>query len=118
MTLSTLFSLQKGTPGYARLVYAGLLLGLVLPGLNFVAAVFAWRGRGQGDAVMEAHTHNQISIFWKSVVYVLVGLVLTYYLFGVLLIMATIIWYLLRIVKGVKALAANQPPANPDSWLF
>jgi len=118
MTLSTLFSLQKGTPGYTRLVYAGLLFGLFLPGLNFVAAILAWRGRGAGDAVIESHTLNQLHIFWKSIVYVLAGLVLVYFLIGVLLIMATIIWYILRILKGLRELAANAPAENPASWLF
>jgi uncharacterized membrane protein len=44
--------------------------------------------------------------------------VLTYFLFGVLLIMATIIWYILRIRKGLKALGTGTAPANPDSWLL
>ena len=29
MTLATLFSLRKGTPGHARLIYAGLLAALI-----------------------------------------------------------------------------------------
>ncbi|MFN7163449.1 MAG: DUF4870 domain-containing protein [Hyphomonas sp.] len=118
MTLATLFSLRKGTPGHARLIYAGLLLGLLVPGLNFVAALLAYLNRGKGGAVLESHTLNQLHIFWKSVVYVLVGLVLTWFLIGVLVIMAAIIWYILRNVKGLQALAANSPPENPESWLF
>lgn len=118
MTLSTLFSLQPGTAGRARLVYVGLLAGLLLPGLNVAAAVLAWQGREQGDEMIRSHTRNQLHIFCKSVVYVLIGLVLTYFLFGVLLIMATIIWYILRILRGLTALAANQPAANPESWLL
>jgi uncharacterized membrane protein len=118
MNLATLFSLRKGTPGHARLIYAGLLAGLLVPGLNFVAAALAWRSRGQGDAVLQNHTLNQLHIFGKSVVYVAVGLVLTYFLFGVLIIMATIVWYILRNVKGLQALGADKPAENPESWLF
>jgi uncharacterized membrane protein len=43
---------------------------------------------------------------------------LTWFLFGVLLIMAAIIWYILRVMKGLKALSAGLPPENPQSWLF
>mgnify|MGYP001237941843 FL=1 len=118
MTISTLFSFSKGTPGYARLVYAGLLLGLFVPGLNAVAAVVAYLARDAGDALFQAHVKNQLHIFAKSVVYVLIGLVLTYFLFGVLIIMAAIVWYMLRITKGLQALARNAPPDNPESWLF
>lgn len=118
MTLATLFSLRKGTPGLARLIYAGLLAGLLVPGLNFVAAALAWRSRGEGDAVLQSHALNQLHIFAKSVVYVAVGLVLTYFLFGVLIIMAAIIWYILRNVRGLQALAAGQPAENAASWLL
>lgn len=118
MTLAPLFSLRKGTPGHARLIYAGLLAGLLVPGLNFLAAALAWLNRGQGDAVIESHTRNQLHIFGKSVVYVAVGLVLTYFLVGVLVIMAAIIWYILRNARGLQALAANQPAENPASWLL
>lgn len=118
MSLATLFSLRKGTPGHARLIYAGLLAGLLVPGLNFVAAAMAWRNRGEGDEAMQSHTRNHLHIFGKSVVYVAVGLVLTYFLFGVLIIMATIIWYILRNAKGLQALTAGKPAENPESWLF
>jgi uncharacterized membrane protein len=118
MTLQSFFSIHPGTPGRARLIYAGLMLGLIVPGLNVVAAVLAHLGRGKGDTVVESHTQNQIHIFWKSAAYVLTGLVLTYFLFGVLIIMAAIAWYILRIVRGFRALSAGLPAANPQSWLF
>jgi uncharacterized membrane protein len=115
-TLSQTFA--PGTTGQARLIYWGLLLGLVLPGVNVVAAGFAWHARARGDERVRSHHANQISIFWRSVVYVLIGLALTWFLFGVLLIIATIIWYILRVLKGLKALSACLPPENPQSWLF
>ena len=115
-TLSQTFA--PGTSGQARLIYWGLLLGLVLPGVNVVAAGFAWHARAWGDELVRSHHANQISIFWRSVVYVLIGLALTWFLLGVLLIMAAIIWYILRVLKGLKALSAGLPPENPQSWLF
>ncbi len=118
MNLATLFSFRKGTPGRVRLIYAGLLAGLLVPGLNFVAAAFAWMDRGEGDAVLQSHALNQLHIFGKSVIYVALGLVMTFFLVGVLVIMATIIWYILRNAEGLQSLAANQPAENPPSWLF
>lgn len=112
------FSFTPGTPGHVRLLYWGMLLGLFLPGLNFIAGAIAWFVRTKGDDTVRTHYANQFSIFWKSVIYVAVGLVLTYFLFGVLLIMATIIWYILRIRKGLQALGAGASPANPDGWLL
>ncbi len=111
-------SFTPGTSGQARLVYWAFLLGLFLPGLNVIAAALAWRARTRGDDLTQSHAANQISIFWRSVVYVLIGLALTYFLFGVLLIMAAIIWYILRVLRGLKSLSAGLPPENPQSWLF
>lgn len=117
MTLTNLFSLKTGTEGHSRLIYAGLLGGLLVPGLNVVAVGLAYLNRGKGGEVMASHTLNQIHIFWKSVAYVCTGLVLTYFLFGVLLIIAAIVWYILRVVKGLKRLAADAPIDAPSSWL-
>ena len=111
-------SLTPGTPGQVRLVYWAFLLGLLVPGLNVIAAALAWRARNKGDHLTRSHAANQVSIFWRSMVYVLIGLVLTYFLFGVVLIMASIIWYMLRNVRGLQALAASRPAENPQSWLF
>jgi uncharacterized membrane protein len=118
MTKARFISLKRGSPGRARLVYAGLLLGLLVPGLNLVAVVLAYLGRGTGDGVLESHAVNQIHIFWKSAAYVLIGVVLTYFLIGVLVLMAAIVWYILRIFRGWKTLSANEAPANPASWLL
>lgn len=107
-----------GTPGQARLIYWLLLLGLILPGVSLVAAGFAAHARPRGDELASSHFANQVSIFWRSVVYVLTGLLLTWFLFGVLIIMAAIVWYILRVLKGMQALSAGMPPANPQSWLF
>jgi uncharacterized membrane protein len=107
-----------GTPGHARLIYWGFLLGLVLPGMNVISAGLAALARKQADAITAAHYHNQLSLFTKSVVYVLTGLVFTYFLFGVVIIMAVIIWYILRVRKGLQALKSGAPPVNPDSWTF
>jgi len=118
MTLTTHFSIEAGTPGRVRLVYVGLLLGLLVPGLNVVAAAFAWLDRAKGDEIVQSHTRNQLSIFAKSVLFVLIGLVLTYFLFGVLIIIAGIAWYILRVAKGLKALSAGAPAEPFRNWLF
>lgn len=107
-----------GTPGHARLVYWGFLVGLILPGTNFLAAAMAATARKAAGPLTASHYHNQISIFLKSVIYVLTGLIFTYFLFGVVIIMAVIIWYILRVLRGMKALRGGEPAVNPDSWTF
>jgi uncharacterized membrane protein len=78
----------------------------------------AYIGKGQGNALLDNHYTNQIHIFWKGLLYVVVGFLLTAILVGFLVLLAALVWYIIRIVKGMQALAANQPIENPGSWLL
>jgi len=47
-----------------------------------------------------------------------IGIVLMAVLVGAFILLATLIWYIVRCVKGMQALSAGQPIENPGSWLF
>jgi len=47
-----------------------------------------------------------------------IGAVLTVVLIGILILLAALIWYIVRSIKGMQALSAGQPIENPGSWLF
>jgi len=112
------FSVLPGTAGHVRLLYWGLLVGLVLPGLSLIAAGLAWLSRNRGEEAVRSHYTNQVSLFWKSLIYIAVGLLLTYFLIGVLVLIASLVWYMLRIGRGLRALGQGAPAQNPDGWLF
>lgn len=112
------FSVRPGTAGHARLLYWGLLLGLLLPGLNLIAAGLAWLARTRGQEAVRSHYANQVSLFWKSVICIAAGLLLTYVLIGVLVLIAGLAWYMLRIGRGLRVLGQGAPVQNPDGWLL
>jgi uncharacterized membrane protein len=39
-------------------------------------------------------------------------------LIGFLILLGTLVWYIIRCVKGMQALSAGQPVENPGSWLL
>jgi uncharacterized membrane protein len=114
MTDSNQISVDPNTRGNANLIYI-----LYLVGTSIVGVVMAYIGKGQGDAVLESHYNNQINIFWKGFLYSVVSVILIPILgLGILTGLATLVWHIVRCVKGMQALSAGQPIDNPGSWLF
>lgn len=110
-----------GRPRHAGQCQSHLFLylsSLVLGITGLIGLVIAYLGKGKGDPVIESHYANQINIFWKMLAFCVVGLLLTFILIGVLILLAALVWYIVRIVQGMQALSAGSPVENPGSWLF
>jgi len=118
MTDSNQISVDPNTKGNANLIYILYLVGIVVGITPIIGVIMAYMGKGQGNAVLDSHYNNQINIFWKGLLYSVIGIVLTAVLIGVLVLLAALIWYIVRCVKGMQALSAGQPIENPGSWLF
>jgi uncharacterized membrane protein len=78
----------------------------------------AYLGKPRAPDWLVSHYNNQINIFWKMLLYSFVGLLLTFVLIGLLVILAAVVWYIVRVVQGMQALSRNEPIANPGSWLL
>ncbi|MGA1343306.1 MAG: DUF4870 family protein [Hyphomonas sp.] len=111
-------SVDPNTRGNANLVYILYLVGIVVGITSLVGVIMAYVSKGKGDALLDSHYNNQINIFWKGLLYTVIGIVLMAVLIGVLILLAALIWYIIRCVKGMQALSAGQPIENPGSWLF
>lgn len=119
MSDTSQISLNAGATGNARLIYFLYLFAPILfQILALVGVIMAYVGKGQGDALVENHYRNQINIFWKMLAYCVVGAVLSIILIGLLILVAAVIWYIIRIVQGIQALGEGRMIENPDSWLF
>lgn len=118
MTDPNQISVDAGSKGNANLIYILYFVGLVVPFVSIAGVVMAYMGKGKGDALMENHYNNQINIFWKFVLYSVIGFILTFVIVGILVLLAALVWFIIRNVKGMQALSAGQPIANPGSWMF
>ena len=119
MAESPQISIDPGTRGNANLIY---FLYIVAPvffqTLALIGVIMAYLGKGKGDALIENHYRNQINIFWKGLLYSVIGVLLMAVLIGVFILLAALVWYIIRCVKGMQALSAGQPVENPGSWLL
>jgi uncharacterized membrane protein len=73
---------------------------------------------GDADPMLRTHFQFQIRTFWIWLLYLVVGVVLTFVVVGIAVLLWWFVWSLIRNIKGVLALNENKPIANPASWMF
>ena len=118
MSDPTQVSVDPATQGNANLIYILYLISIVVGVTGLVGVIMAYLGKGEaaGNPTLTSHYNNQINIFWEMLLYTLIGVVLTMVLIGVLVLIAALIWYIVRCVKGMQALSRGEAIENPGSW--
>ncbi len=111
-------STNPSESGNANLIYILYLVAIAVGLTAIVGVVMAYMAKDEAPDWLKSHYHNQINIFWKGLLYSLIGCVLVFVLVGFLILLAAFIWYIVRTVKGMQALSKGEPIANPGSWGF
>lgn len=111
-------SMQGGNAGNVNLIYILYLVSIAVGVTGLVGLVMAYIGKDGADELTTSHYNNQINIFWKTLLFSVISFVTMFILIGFLLMIATLVWYIIRVVKGMQALGRNEPIANPGSWGF
>jgi uncharacterized membrane protein len=104
--------------GTARVIYILYLVGLVVGITALVGVIMAYVNRGSAPAWVESHYQFQIRTFWIGLLYFLVSFVTSFVVVGLLLGALSLVWMIVRCVKGLQAASAGAPYANPRSWLW
>jgi len=104
--------------GNANLIYILYLVGCVAGITALVGVVMAYMAKDEAPDWLKSHYHNQINIFWKGLLYMVAGAVLSVILIGFLIWLAAFIWYIVRVVKGMQTLAKGEAYPDPSSWTF
>lgn len=91
--------------GYGLLI-AGLFTGVFW----FIGAIWAMIKKGDADnSVSRSHYGNMIKTFWWSILFYIIGFVLSVIYIGYLIIAVTWVWTIYRIVKGLAKVTSNLP---------
>jgi uncharacterized membrane protein len=104
--------------GLALIVYILYLAGWLTGITPIIGVIVAYIQSDTADPVARSHFQFQIRTFWILLLYVVVGLVLTVVGVGVLILLWSLVWSLVRNIKGILALNENKPIADPQSWMF
>lgn len=94
----------------ALVAYIMMLLGVVTGIFWFIGAVWAMYKSGSARGTRFAgHYANITSTFWWGIIWSIVGLILTLFFIGYLVLLAVWIWSIWRMVKGLAKTLSNQP---------
>jgi uncharacterized membrane protein len=104
--------------GLVVTVYILYLAGFITGVTVLVGLIIAYLQQDRSDAIPRSHFHFQIRTFWIGLLYLFVGALTVHIGIGVFLLLWWVIWTVVRCVKGLLALNADEPIRDPNSWLF
>ncbi|HUI12410.1 MAG TPA: hypothetical protein VL048_02955 [Xanthobacteraceae bacterium] len=104
--------------GLALTVYVLYLLGFFTGLTAVVGLIIASMQVDRAEPVSRSHFRFQVRTFWIGLLFVFVGVVALHVAIGGLILLWWVVWTLIRCVKGLLALNAGEPIADPESWFF
>lgn len=104
--------------GSAKLVYILYLVSLIFGITSIVGVIMAYINKNDAPRWLESHYRFQIRTFWIGLLYSLIGAVLVVVLIGWIILLFTMVWLIIRCVKGLQALDKQEAPPDPATWMF
>jgi uncharacterized membrane protein len=104
--------------GSAKLVYILYLVSVVFGVTSIIGLVMAYINRSQAPDWLQSHYQFQIRTFWIGLLYGTVGAILAIVLIGWLILLFTLVWFIIRCIKGLQALDKREAHPDPTSWMF
>ena len=104
--------------GNAKVVYILYLGGIVIGLLPLIGVVVAYVSRNDSGGWVNDHYRFQIRTFWIGLLYWAVGAVTTFIVIGWLQLLATLVWWIGRCVKGLQSVSRQEPYPNVTTWLW
>lgn len=104
--------------GTAKIVYIIYLCSIVIGILAIVGVIIAYVHRDNSGGWVDEHYRFQIRTFWIGLLFFVISGFATILVIGWLMVLATLIWWIVRCVKGLKALSQSEPYPNVTTWLW
>jgi uncharacterized membrane protein len=102
----------------ALIIYILYLVTLMSGVTSVIGLVMAYVYRGDGSSWIDSHYQLQIRTFWIGLLYAGIAFVATAVMIGWLILLFLAVWYVVRIVKGMRYLRSGRPYPNPTTWLW
>lgn len=113
------FKLQDDDPDTLNILYIMYLASFVMLGIPaLIAFAIAYTYRKRGGTWLNSHYIYLMDTFWRGLLYFVVSLLTLPLLIGLFLLPATLIWWIVRCVKGLQNLGKSLPIENPKRWTF
>ena len=99
-------------------VYALYLVGLLNGLTAVVGVILAYVSKGAAPEWMQSHYIFQIRTFWLSLLFTVIGGVLTMVGIGFVILAAVWVWTAVRCVLGLSWLLKGQAYPTPRNWMI
>jgi uncharacterized membrane protein len=102
----------------AQIVYVLYLVSLAVGVTAIIGLVMAYVNRTDAPDWVQTHYRFQIRTFWIGLLYGFLSLLTVVIVAGLFGFLFTLIWWIVRCVKGLKALTQGAAYENPATWLW
>ncbi len=104
--------------GNVKIIYVVYLVAVIIGLLAIIGVVIAYVSRTGHSGWLNDHYRFQIRTFWIGLLYISVATVSTVFLVGWLMILAVLVWWIIRSAKGLQYASRSLPYPNVTTWLW
>ncbi len=105
-------------PGSAKIVYILYLTSVVFGITSIIGLIMAYINKSDAPEWLQSHYQFQIRTFWIGLLYATIGAILMLVLIGWAILLFTLVWLIVRSIKGLQALDRKEAHPNPTGWMF
>ncbi|HEY8872087.1 MAG TPA: hypothetical protein VIM52_03585 [Stellaceae bacterium] len=106
----------------AKIIYVLYLVGWIIPVIPpIIGLIMAYIHRADAPAWVQSHYQFQIRTFWIGTLFFIIGCVVATFILnfiGWLIFVLTMVWWIIRCVKGLKELLDGAAHVNPATWVW
>jgi len=111
-------SANSGDGGTANIIYILYLVSIAVGITSIVGVIMAYINQNEAPGWLKTHYRFQIRTFWIGVLYSVIGVALTTVVIGFAILLFVLVWWIVRCIKGMRALGERKEVENPASWMF
>ncbi len=101
-----------------KLVYILYFIGFVVGITALAGLIVAYLKRGEAGPNATTHFTFQIRTFWIGLLFSFIGAITSMIVIGVIILFATVVWALIRLIKGFMLASDDKPIPDPTTWLW
>jgi len=109
---------ENTSTAITKVSYCLLIVSTIIGFSGIVAVIMAYVNQEESPEWLHSHHRFQIRTFWIGLLYACIGIVTFGIGIGYLIILFTVVWIIIRCIKGLKQLEKHQPVNNLESWMF
>lgn len=100
-----------------NVLYLIALIPPFFPLLSIIGLVVAYIFRQDARGWLQSHYQYLIRTFWIGMLYFVISVVLTFVIIGIVLMIALIVWWIVRCVTSFRLIEKQQPIQFPATWM-